>query len=280
MTTPAPWPDRPGLRGGNEQRGERFRGLRLSTDEPFTVLYGQGVDDIFVDPDYQVRGLEEVLCRLLRAEGYQRIVYSSLSRPLYFRDPRSRRLSRPDAAAQAAGPGPLMRNPALRGPLGRLRLGGDTGTPPSTRAAAGQTPPARAVTDPFTVMTHHGYLRDRAVRSAVVYTQAEEILRHHQAARQLAGALAEQARDHLSGNRWIFVFRQATLSEAERLVAAQGTYPALAGFLRAQIEHPALGGAFRVGLPEDAELGRLIQKLRLQEGLRIGNWQELEPVLR
>ncbi|MCX4750116.1 AAA family ATPase [Kitasatospora sp. NBC_01287] len=281
MSTPASWSDRSASRGGDEQRGERFRGLRLSTDEPFTVLYGPGVDDIFVDPDYRVRGLEEVLWRLLRAEGYQRIVYSSLSRPLYFRDPESRRLSRPDAAAPAAGPGPLMRNPGLRGPLGRLRLGGDTGTPlPARDVAAGQAPPARAVADPFAVMTHHGYLRHRAVRSAVVYTQAEEILRHHQAARQLAGALADQARDHLSGNRWIFVFRQATLGEAERLVAAQGAYPALAGFIRAQIEQSALGGAFRVDLPQDAELGRLIQRLRLQEGLRIGDWQELEPVLR
>ncbi|MEY9947675.1 AAA family ATPase [Kitasatospora sp. GAS1066B] len=280
MTRSAEQAPRPGGRGRAEQHGERFHDLRLRTDEPFTVLYGPGVDDIFVDPDYRVRGLEEVLWRLLRAAGYQRIVYSSLSRPLYFRDADSRRRSRPGeegrgAQGRAEGPGELMRNPRLSGPLGRLRLGADAAATPAAAA-----PSPRSVADPFAVMTHHGYLRQRAVRSAVVYTQAAEILRHHQASRQLAGALADQAQDRLGSNRWIFVFRQATLGEVERLVAGQGSYPALSGFLRAQIEQPALGGAFRIGLPEDAELNRLVQQLRLQEGLRVGDWRELEPVLR
>lgn len=106
MTRPAEQAPRPGGRGRAEQHGERFRDLRLRTDEPFTVLYGPGVDDIFVDPDYRVRGLEEVLWRLLRAAGYQRIVYSSLSRPLYFRDADSAGTAAPArrAGARRAGP--------------------------------------------------------------------------------------------------------------------------------------------------------------------------------
>ncbi|MFJ9608975.1 AAA family ATPase [Kitasatospora sp. NPDC101176] len=287
-------------------RGERFRDLRLSTDEPFTVLYGPGVDDVFVDPDYGVRALEETLWGLLRSEGYRRIVFSSLSRPLYFRDPESRRLSRPgweraepDGRGGAAENGPATgkggstaggtgaapatgRMRRLRGPLGTVRLPTEPGTGPGSADAATAAParPSSAVADPFAVMTHLGLLRRPEPRTAVVYTQAEEILLHNQASRQLAAALADRAQDRLGHNRWIFVFRASTLEGVERTVADRRVYPALAAFLRAELDHPGRGGAFRIGYPDEAELGRLVQHLRLRDRLRIGDWRELAPLLR
>ncbi|MFE2412567.1 AAA family ATPase [Kitasatospora sp. NPDC059408] len=256
-------------------RGERFRDLRLSTDEPFTVLYGPGVDDVFVDPDYRVRTLEETLWELLHAEGYQRIVYSSLSRPLYFRDPESRRLSRPGGEPAPARPAGAMRR--LRGPLGSLRLAPDA---PPAPAPAAVPAPVTGVADPFAVMTHLGQLRQREVPTAVVYIQAEETLVHNEASRQLAGALADRAQDRLGRNRWIFVFRRSTLEEVERVVADRRVYPALAAFLRTEIDQPARGGAFRVGYPDESELDRMVQQLRLREHLRIGDWRELAPLVR
>ncbi|MFI5531309.1 AAA family ATPase [Kitasatospora sp. NPDC051853] len=275
----------PDRRPAGPSRPERFEGLRLGGDEPFTVLHGPGVDDVFLGPDHRVLTLEEALWGLLHSAGYQRVVFSSLSRPLYFRDAESRRLSRPGGAADGpagarngAPAQQLMGHRAMRGPLGRLRI--DPDPPAQPPRPPGRPAAARAFTDPFAVMTHLSQLRQHRVRTAVVYTQAEEILLHNDAARQLAAALADHAQDRSGTGHWVFVFRRSTLEEVERIVTERQRFPALTAFLRARREHPELGGTFRVGLPDQAELGRLVDRLRLREGLRIGDWREVEPLLR
>ena len=73
---------------------ERLEGFRLPVGDSLFIVHGRGMDDVFVGHDYRGRGIEELLWEVLHAAGFERVVYSTLSRPLYFRDTRSRDLSR------------------------------------------------------------------------------------------------------------------------------------------------------------------------------------------
>ncbi|PJT51076.1 ATPase, partial [Streptomyces albidoflavus] len=108
--TPAPAAPPPGT--------ERLPPDAVRTGEPFTVLYGPGVGDVFVDATGEVRTMEQALWHMLRAAGFERIVFSTLQDPVYFRDDASWRRSRrparrtPDTDGRA-GP-PRMRHAGLR----------------------------------------------------------------------------------------------------------------------------------------------------------------------
>ncbi|MFE3325933.1 AAA family ATPase [Streptomyces sp. NPDC059176] len=266
---------------------ERFAGVSLRSGEPFTVLYGPGVDDVCVDSGYRICHLEQTLWRMLRAEGYERIVFSSTAHPVYFRDTDSRDLSRGGGTARPAPARTVMRNPVLRGPLGNLlvpgaRAGGAAAPGRDGGGGSGSAPPRpeAGISDPFGVMTLIGYLRQRDHRSAVVFSHAEEILRHTRAARQLAGAMADWAEHADDGNLWLMVFRKPNLEEVERCVAASGDFPFLETFVQEQRSAHDRGGAARIGYPEAAELERLIHCMRLRQGLRIADWRELAPIVK
>ncbi|WP_405515332.1 AAA family ATPase [Streptomyces canus] len=261
----------------------------LRGGEPFTIVYGPGVGDHFVDHAYQVCEFEHALWRLLRAEGYERIVFSTLDQPLYYRDQASRDLSRRRAAPAAeARPAGLrtMRHPQLRGPLGGLLIR-DFAPRPAAQpentggAEAGRPPtPSAGFSDPFGVSTLIGYLRQNGPRTAVVFSHAEETLQHTRAPRQLAGAMERWAHDGNERNLWILVFRRTGLDDVEEWVRGRGDFPLLETFVHDQRAAPGRGGTFRIGHPQAAELERLVHHVRLREGLRIADWQEFEPIVK
>ncbi|MCM2416946.1 hypothetical protein [Streptomyces sp. RKAG293] len=127
---------------------ERFAGAALRSGEPFTVLYGPGVSDVFVNSAYLVCDLEQTLWQLLRAEGYERIAFCSLQHPVYFLDTRSRDLSVRGGGTgrrpAAGGPG-AMRTPGMRGPMGNLVVPGfrapHQNASPGTAPGSGAAPP-------------------------------------------------------------------------------------------------------------------------------------------
>ncbi|OIJ62817.1 AAA family ATPase [Streptomyces mangrovisoli] len=134
------------------------------------------------------------------------------------------------------------------------------------------------MSDPFGVMTIDGYLRQTAHRTAVVLAQADEILQHTEAGRQLAGVLVDWAQQSDNRNMCLLVFRRAGLDEVIDFVASRGV-PQLDYFLKGQREAQNGRGTIGIGHPEAAELERLVHVLRLREGLRIADWRELDPVL-
>ncbi|WP_217214123.1 AAA family ATPase [Streptomyces sp. AC550_RSS872] len=280
--------------------GSRFADLRLSVGEPFTVVFGPGVDDTFVGTDYRERNLDAALWHLLRAHSCAYVAYSSQRRPLYFLDPDSEARSRPSGRAQADAPprtptesagsaGPeLMRHPRLRGPLGRLVV-----RPPAEERNAGpaetrnvslaadrtgspaEPGPPRAFSDPFTVMTLAGYLANPPDRSAVVFTEAESTLRHTEATRPLNTFFSDWARHGDYDQPVVLVFARPTFDACVEYVESLHGYPGLTDRLRRR-STPSV----RVGYPDEAELHRLVQRLRLRHGLRIGDWRELDTVVR
>jgi SpoVK/Ycf46/Vps4 family AAA+-type ATPase len=244
--------------------GHRLDSLRLDGAGPVVVLYGTGVDDLFVGDDYQLRTLPEALGERLRGQGFDRVVFSALRRPVYFLDRRSRSLSRRQAPGDAARPG-LMRNTGLvAGPLGHRVVA------PVAQA------PARQLSDPHSVMMVDHFVRQSTVRTAVVFTQAEETLRYVEAERTLAGMFAEWLSDP-GDNLVVLVFRRDSLAEVGEFVEGLNRFPRLESLLARQ--HKVSAG-LRIGDPLEDELARLVQVLRLRDELRIGDWRELPTVLR
>ncbi|MGW3953479.1 AAA family ATPase [Streptomyces sp. NPDC004752] len=284
-----------------DRLGSRFADLRLSVGEPFTVVYGPGVDDTFIGADYRERNLDAALWHLLRAQSCAYVAYSSQRRPLYFLDPDSEARSRPSGRApQADGPsqtprdsagsaGPeLMRHPKLRGPLGRAVV-----RPPAEERNAGpaetrnvsfatdrtgspaEPGPPRALSDRFTVMTLAGYLANPPDRTAVVFTEAESTLRHTDATRPLDTFFNDWARHGDYDHPVVLVFARPTFEACVEYVESQHRYPGLAARLGRQAAPSVL-----VGFPDEDELHRLVKRLRLRHGLRIGDWRELDTVVR
>ncbi|MFC7829449.1 AAA family ATPase [Streptomyces sp. NPDC057375] len=277
--------------------GSRFADLRLGTGEPFTVVYGPGVDDTFVGTDYRERNLDAALWHLLRARSCRYVAFSSQRRPLYFLDPESEARSRPSARARPDTParpgadarGPeLMRHPKLHGPLGRRVVrpparerndvpaeGRDSALAADRNGSTAEPGPPRALSDPFTVMTLTGYLADPPHRTAVVFTEVEGTLRHNDATRPLNTFFSDWARNGDYDHPVVLVFARPTFDACLEYVESLHGYPGLAARLRRQAT-PSV----RVGHPDEAELHRLVQRLRLLHGLRIGDWRELDGVVR
>ncbi|MFH9647764.1 AAA family ATPase [Streptomyces albidoflavus] len=264
---------------------ERLPPHAVRTGEPFTVLYGPGVGDVFVDATGEVRTMEQALWHMLRAAGFERIVFSTLQDPVYFRDDASWRRSRRPARRTPgtdgrAGP-PRMRHAGLRGPLGATRLLRAEPAPGAGRPAAPDAGAARAsgMADPFGVMTLTAYLRGTGHRTAVVFPHADEFLLHNQASRQLAQALATWACDGVEGNQWVLVFNRTSLHEVAAFLTGLGRCPGLETFVTERRDEPARGGTHRVGLPGERELERLVHAARLRKGLRVA-WRDLDRVVR
>ncbi|MGW1181433.1 AAA family ATPase [Streptomyces drozdowiczii] len=267
------------------QGTERLAPESVRNGEPFTVFYGPGVGDIFVDSTGRIRSMEQSLWRMLRSAGFERIVFSTLQDPVYFRDraswDHSRRPARRTSGAADRPGAPGMHHAGLSGPLGGMQLLGSASAAEPARDPATGAGAARAsgISDPFGVMTLTAHLRSTAHRTAVVFPHADEFLLHNRAPRQLAGALAEWAADGVEGNQWILVFNRPSLGRVAEFLAQLGQCPQLETFVTERRAEPARGGTHRIELPQRPELERLVHSIRLRKGLRV-EWRDLDRVVR
>jgi SpoVK/Ycf46/Vps4 family AAA+-type ATPase len=314
---------------------ERLAAFRSAAREndPVLFVYGPGTDDAFVDSAYHVGGIEVALWESLRAAGFERIGFYSLTRKLYFRDEASIRALRPgggDAAAaappQAGQGGPRRMRRGFSGPLGDRVVGGagaratsgmtagagagaapgqpgDTGqgpAQPGSAGQAGQDPPAaggapaamgiptavkapggtgQGLSDPFSVQMFNYLMRDGGARTALVFIDAEETLRHVEGVRGLAGFFASQVSYRPDApHTCVLVFRRPTLDGVQGFLDGIGTIPALAAAAARQAERRAQPGL--VGFPVDAELLRLVHVLRMSDGLQVTDWLALPAAIR
>lgn len=106
---------------------ERLReALRFDLGNRLFILYGMGIQDVFITQDYVEYDVESALWQLLKQQGFERILFYSTHRGVDFLDASSRDLSRPQEgerfrAQPGGGPGPTMRR-FSEGPLGNRML--------------------------------------------------------------------------------------------------------------------------------------------------------------
>jgi SpoVK/Ycf46/Vps4 family AAA+-type ATPase len=285
---------------------ERLAALRGAAQEndPVLFVYGPGTDDAFINSAYCVCGIEAALWEALRAAGFERIGFYSLTRKLYFRDEASVRSLRPggsDGAGGGARPaaqeGPRRMRKGFSGPLGDRvvgRLPTATGASPATGAlpvtgtasTAGAAAPTgspdgrrQGLSDPFSVQMFNFLMRDGATRTALVFMDAEETLRHIEAVRGLASFFASQVSYRPDAQHaCVLVFRRPTLDGVQGFLDGLGTVPALAAAAARQAERRSQPGL--IGFPGEAELLRLVHVQRLSDGLPVVDWLALPAVVR
>lgn len=180
-----------------------------STGSRFSILYGAGIEDVFINHKFLELSFEEALFEELQRQGFDRIVFFSPHQSVFFFDEQSAALSRPNPPNQAersASPGDERAYQLTAGPLSRLDLLGSDTRAPENVMGRGMSRPGMG--DVHALRFLDAILRkDLDLRSAVVILQAETILRFIDDTRSLAGLVGAWTRLHTNNkNACFFVF--------------------------------------------------------------------------
>jgi len=278
----------------------RFDTIRTSAadGQPLIFAYGPGTDDAFVDAAYRVCEIEECLWEVLREVGFERIAFYSLERGIYFRDNASRSTLRVKALMRDTSPTPAgkqrrMRH-GLRGPYGDgvliQPLPANQGAPvpdrsgPDVSASYAPAPTAarRLLTDAFVPQMLDLLVRRGAPRTAVVFTRAEETIRHFNESRALDQFFASVLQFRRNAEHsCVLLFRSGTLDDVHAAIDRMSQAPALAAATRRLLDEQGIGNrSVLIGPPDERELARLIHLIRVSDGLQIADWTALAATVR
>ncbi|HAT16015.1 MAG TPA: AAA family ATPase [Microcoleaceae bacterium UBA11344] len=192
-------------------------GLNLQSGDRFLVLYGANTSDTFCSQDLLLRNIEQVLHEYLRCEGYQRILFYSGTKKLYFLDEKSRDRSRlqPKSAANSASSQPMRFGGALgnkRGLLGKKSA--QTNTPATPPPTAPNSSPRLQDTAILPIV--ETVMQESSQKSAIVFSNAED-LGNFDNRRELFGRIVDWSRlPPNNRNLCIFIFHhenRTTLQE-------------------------------------------------------------------
>ena len=219
---------------------ERLReALEQSRGNRFRVLYGPGIEDLYLNEQGRELKFEQALYETLIEAGCERIVFFSPHRSLFVYDERSLDLARGVEAGggtPALEAGPLAEYRAFRGEIGRG----------SYREGMG---------DLHALKLLDALMRqENGPQTGVVFLQAETGLKHFEDQRTLAGVVGEWA--HLgSGNSNLCVLCFA-VDEVESLeqVGREQPVPEVRKVIRREQE-----GLARLAGPDPAEIERGLQ---------------------
>ncbi len=160
--------------------------LPAQLDQRFLILYGKGVTDSYFLTVKQEMNIEQLLVKLLREKGYQRIVFFSAQQSLYAIDSNSRKLiAHPEDLHDRLNPNQES-DKVAQGPLGYTQLiPGETVGDQSSGSLMGDYHALR-------LMNH--YMKDEDIRSVIIFNQAESTFRFFEDQRSLAAMIGSWAR--------------------------------------------------------------------------------------
>ncbi|HSJ85975.1 MAG TPA: AAA family ATPase, partial [Anaerolineales bacterium] len=230
--------------------------------ERFSILYGTGIEDVFLNAQGSEQNIENALLTELKGQGFQSVVFSAPHRPMFFLDKDSENISWPPVTPSQTSAGQRPRDPRPRlgsGPLGARRLTSQTTTPPPTNFSE------RGLGDIHLINLLNNVMRKVGQRrSAVVLLQAETLLLHFDSRRILAGLIGEWARLPSANNNLCILVFSATSMEQLRMIAANIPVPEIRNSILAESK-----GGFAVlreiGAPQKDELSQLMKKTVVEE---------------
>jgi SpoVK/Ycf46/Vps4 family AAA+-type ATPase len=256
--------------------GRVAQALPVNGHARFYLLHGEGIEDVFLNNKCEELNIEKALLTELKSQGYQRIVYSSPHRPVFFLDKKSEESTWP--SADSSNPSPkeqpgTQRTKVGPGPFGSQLLTGSPSNPPSIRVSE------RAMGDISMINFLNSIMTDaKKGRSAVILLQAETLLVHFDSRRILAGLIGEWARlPTTNTNICILVFSAVDLEQLQ-VLAANITVPEI----RNSILEPVSGGFSeirKIGNPLRDELSRVIMQAPVDNSGRINATRLTEMVL-
>lgn len=261
-------------------------GLNLEAGDRFMILYGANTNDTFCTPQLVLHDIEQVLHRYLKSQGYQRILFYSGVRKLYFLDVESRDRCLPSRVTTNAPPptsGDELK--VTPGPLGRKKglLGRRSASSPSASVVSSTTPnPTSAVAMPqsrpvmqdITVVPFFQTVMENMTQaSAIVFSNAEDLI-HFANRRELFGRIVEWSRlPPNNRNRCIFIFHHENRNALQQFCQSiQFTYLESLLLHREQVDFSV--NISSLGPPIADEIEHLINYFRLAEGKPV-EWKNI-----
>src|SRR5215213_7352141 len=233
--------------------------LASSTPERFYILYGSGVEDVFISEAGAELNIEHALFTELKSQGYERVVYSAPHRPVFFLDEQSSTRTWP-SATQSPAPGTREEPVPYRtrvgsGPFGPRLLKSHAPTPASPNFSQ------HGMGDTFLInLLNTVMLNTKNGRSAVVILQAETLFINFESRRTLAGLVGEWARLPTHNiNTCLFVFSAAHVEQL-RGIAASLPVP--------EIRNSILDSTTQlrqIGSPQKDELSRVVKNTLFED---------------
>ncbi len=276
--------------------------LRFDLGYRFSILYGPGIPGTFLTTEYAELNIEQVLWRILRQAGFERILFCSPNQHVYFLDADSRELAGPRLASPSEAHRTVPPSPGTSQGLERYRMRRLTGGPlgdallpvgDNRRGATGQSQRSaqdghsvQGISPAYALRLIDACMRQETPRTALVVRSAETNLRWFEHPELRDARLSEWLRlPHRNRNICLFLFESGNyegLADVVRHLHALGLVnPVLADLVVQSREDPRL---IRVGYPEEEEIQRIIDYARLRYRLqvdwdqrdRIVTWMELE----
>ena len=172
---------------GVERIQDKFN---LQNGSRFFILYGNGIEDVFVSRNYQQVSFEQALHQVLVQAGFGRVAFLAPHRPVFFLDTYSHAPVVPGGqqVRESANYAPEPAAKMAGGPLRDRFLYKPKDKPESANAQVGMG-------DLQSIRLLDSYIRDTSSeRSAVVILQAESTFRYFGDPRSLAGIVGEWTR--------------------------------------------------------------------------------------
>lgn len=235
----------------------------------YRVLYGPGIQDHFLDVDLKPIDFEHALLRGLKGAGYQRVVFISPQKPLYFLDLASKKLAM-STNKTADIVRDVRKTSRFSGPLGDLLVlpEGKRERIPVLADDEEDLEPYKRMTDSFALQRlDHLMEQSEGPLTAVVMLQAETFLHHQSDQRSLAAKIgrwqmqsinAVKGAKGFTNNICLFVFSAFSEAQLESL-SNRLPVPELRAILSEQAEKKDI---YQIGYPGPDEINHLFELVK------------------
>lgn len=241
-------------------------GLNFSASTRFYILYGTGIEDVFIGKDYSEMAIERALLQHLNQSGYRKVAFIAPHKPVFFLDPYSEKACSPKRMLAESSPtySPSTMQSLHGGPLSDrflYRAPAPTSTSPSFSGMG----------DVHAIRMLDALLRDATgERTALVFLQAETLLRFFGDLRTLSGIIGEWARlPAENSNAVLFIFSASRYDELCQ-ISQHLPVPELRNqILRKNHNLINSQGLVNLGGPDHYELIRLLRRQQQTRRLTI-----------
>jgi SpoVK/Ycf46/Vps4 family AAA+-type ATPase len=226
----------------------------------FHILYGPGVDDTFINENEIELNLSEALYEELIRRGFERIIFYSPLRSIFFYDERSRSLTQPGRPDNSRLESTLMLQP---GPLQTERIHQPTVKPdPASQRGMGDAHALR--------LLDAAMRQKEGPRTAIIFPQAATTMQFFDHPRLLAAVMGEWANMPSANQNLVCLLYSMDTYNALVEQSRAFPVPELRSIIYRQGNaNPSLGYLAHIGGPDFSELKRLLRRVSTHRGKAI-----------
>ena len=275
--------------------------INLRKSDSVIMIYGQ-VNDTFVTSDltlYNVDGIEKILCRYLRENGYEQIIFYAPERQLYVYDEHSYRYCFPEVGVDSPNTSISSASDLDSRPLGgrRIMLANSTGSRPITGTDAATHSTSSSVTSSTTTNTprwhREGFISvvqgrsDIAIldiirealfqnkrKSAVIFSQFDNPEATNEIQRNL-NPLIPRLQRRLNDNKCIIITNAV---DQQKLNEVVNGIPSLNKIIKMEEAGKGLDSLIYISYPQKDEIRNLLNRMRITKNIPV-DWSQFERLV-